>query len=471
MIHRRRFLKLAGLSAAGLGGIFCKKNISQTGSKPNIILIFIDDLGYSDFSCYGNKDVHTKNIDRLATEGIKFTQFYVNSPICSPSRIAITTGQYPQRFKINSYLASREKNNKREMADFLDPEAPTIAKFLKGNGYATAHFGKWHMGGGRDVDNAPFPSAYGFDESLVSFEGLGNRILPPGGLSKQSENLGQGNIQWVEKHEMTGIYVDHAIQFIQKNSDKPFYLNLWPNDVHDAHIPKPHLLEKYNKFSYNPYQQKFYAVLDNLDVEIGRLLDFLNASNLEKKTLIILTSDNGPTDWPKYYKEDFEPPGSCGSFFGRKWSLYEGGIRMPFIARWKGKIPENSKNKQTVMAAFDLFPTICRLSGTPFPKHIQFDGEDLSEALLGQEIIRKKDIFWEYGRTPLHLRPGNPEFISPNLAIRSGDWKLLINDNGSEAKLFNLQEDISESNNLTERYPERAKKLSKKVLKWRRSLP
>ncbi|MDG1670207.1 MAG: sulfatase-like hydrolase/transferase, partial [Akkermansiaceae bacterium] len=145
--------------------------------RPNVIVVFIDDMGYSDFSCFGGT-VKTQHIDRLASEGIKFTNFYVNSPICSPSRVALTTGQYPHRYRITSYLNNRRDNSKRGMAQWLDPNAPTLAKQLKAHGYATGHFGKWHMGGQRDVADAPAIPSYGFDESLTNFEGIGPKLLP-----------------------------------------------------------------------------------------------------------------------------------------------------------------------------------------------------------------------------------------------------------------------------------------------------
>ena len=166
--------------------------LPAVAASPNIVFIFIDDMGYGDLSVTGNTEVETQHIDRLAAEGVRFTQFYVGSPICSPSRVAITTGQYPSRWLINSYLNNRRRNRERGMANFLSPQAPAVARAFRQAGYATAHFGKWHMGGGRDVYEAPTPQAYGFDESLVSFEGLGERILPPGGLSEQSERLGKG---------------------------------------------------------------------------------------------------------------------------------------------------------------------------------------------------------------------------------------------------------------------------------------
>ena len=146
--------------------------------RPNFIFVLIDDMGYADLSCYGQKQIETPHLDRLAKEGIRFTQFYVNAPICSPSRTAFTTGQYPARWRITSYLASRAENDRRGMAQWLDPKAPTLARTLQQAGYATGHFGKWHMGGQRDVGDAPLITEYGFDQSLTQFEGLGERILP-----------------------------------------------------------------------------------------------------------------------------------------------------------------------------------------------------------------------------------------------------------------------------------------------------
>lgn len=158
-----------------------RANAGQARAKskrPNVIVVLVDDLGYADFSSYGNTRVKTENIDRLAAEGLRFAQYYVNSPICSPSRTALTTGQYPARWRITSYIDNREMNRRRGMRQFLDPAAPTLARFLSGAGYRTGHFGKWHMGGGRDVGEAPLITEYGFDASLTQFEGLGDRILP-----------------------------------------------------------------------------------------------------------------------------------------------------------------------------------------------------------------------------------------------------------------------------------------------------
>lgn len=450
--------------AACVRGSFAKEDTP----RPNIIFIFIDDMGYADPGCFGNPKMKTPNMDRLAAEGVRFTNFYVNSPICSPSRVAVTTGQYPARWKIHSYLNSRVINRSRGMADYLDPDAPTIARTLKSAGYATAHFGKWHMGGGRDVDDAPLPSQYGFDQSLVSFEGLGDRLLPPGGLSVQSRRLGQGTVTDVPKHKQTELYVDRAIDFIRRHKDDPFFLRLFPNDVHDGHEPAPGALEKWQAVTENPFERRFFAVLDALDRQLGRLVGEVDRLGLAEQTLIVLTSDNGPTDWPTYYKKGWDPPGFTGPFFGRKWSLFEGGIRMPFIARWVGTIAPGRTDESTVMGGIDLLPTFCSLAGCELPAGTTPDGEDMSRALLGTPFRRKKPLFWQYGGRYARLKPGNPAFISPDLAVRDGNWKLLVNEDGSDAQLFNLADDPGEKNDLLGDRPDKASELYAKLGAWAR---
>ena len=433
--------------------------------RPNIVFIFIDDMGYADPSCFGNPLVKTPNIDRLADEGIKLTNFYVNSPICSPSRVAVTTGQYPGRWKIHSYLNTRAGNKSRGMRDYLDQSAPTTAKKLKAAGYATAHFGKWHMGGGRDVDDAPLPVAYGFDESLVAFEGLGDRLLT--NPRNSSVKLGHGKIEFCQPWEKTQKYTDRAIDFIRRHKDRPFYVRLFPNDVHDPHVPWPGAEEKWKNVTDNPWEQTFFAVLEEMDKQIGRLVDEIDALGLSENTLIVFTSDNGPTDWPKYYREEgITPPGFTGPFFGRKWSLFEGGIRMPFIARWKETIPAGVTDEQSVMSGIDLSPTFCSLVGVEVPEAETLDGIDCSNVLLGTPSARPKPVFWQYGAPHAVLKAGKVEYQSPSFAIRDGAWKFLVNPDGSEARLFNLSDDPGEQNNLLNEEPERAADLFGEIGAW-----
>lgn len=441
---------------------------AQEDRPPNILFIFIDDMGFADPSCFGNPLMKTPNIDRLAEEGIKLTNFYVNSPICSPSRVAVTTGQYPARWGIHSYLNSYAKNKERGMKDWLDSSAPTTAKKLKANGYATAHFGKWHMGGGRDVKEAPLPTEYGFDETLVAFEGLGDRLLVPGkkGLEAASRQLGRGKITNVQKWERSRIYADRTIDFMRRHQDKPFYIRYFPNDVHDAHVPEPGSEKKWESVTSNPYEQLFFAVLEEMDRQIGRVLDELDTLGLSENTLVVFTSDNGPTDWPRYYKEGVQPPGFTGPYYGRKWSLYEGGIRMPFIARWTGKIPAGVVDETSVMAGIDLSPTFCAAAGVPIPEGETLDGINCLEILKGTPADRPKPLVWQYGEPYANLKPGHEPFISPSLAVRQGDWKLLANANGSNAMLFNLAKDPGETTNLAAQQPERVAGLWQLIRDW-----
>lgn len=453
-----------------LGSLAAPALVSAEPPRPNVIFVFVDDLGYGDFGVTGNRDVPTPNIDRLAREGGRFTQFYSASPICSPSRAGITTGQFPARHRFYSYLSHRAANAAVGMPDWLDPRAPSLARAFQSAGYRTAHIGKWHLGGGRDVGDAPLPQEYGFHESCTSFEGLGDRILIENDrLSEQNAALGRGNITWAPKHKLTELYVDRCIGFMSRSRRQPFYLHFWPCDVHDPHLPNPELLRKYGRFSQNPYQQRFYAVLDEFDRQIGRLLDWLDKEGLAANTLVALTGDNGPTAWPSYYREGFPPPGSTAGLRGRKWSLYEGGIRQPFLARLPGAIPAGRVDEKTVLSAVDLFPTFCTLAGVPLPKE-DFDGQDMSAAFRGRPVANRKALYWEYAAKGAP-QPGASEDRSPALAIRKGNWKLLMNLDGSGRELYDLGASPVEGENLAARQPGRARGLAEALQAWNRSLP
>jgi arylsulfatase A-like enzyme len=377
------------------------------------------------------------------------------------------TGQYPARHRIYTYLDSRAKNRENNMPDYLPATVPTLAKSMKANGYATAHYGKWHLGGGRDVDDAPLPTAYGFDRSFTSFEGLGDRTLHlDDNLNKASAKLGQGKIIEAKQHQQTGIYVDSALAFIQRNGSRPFFLHLFPNDVHDPYNPDGGW-EEFAGITDNKDQQKFLATLKAMDMQLGRFINELRRLGKLENTLILLTSDNGPTDWPYYYKNGGTPPCSAGDFRGRKWSLYEGGIREPFIAFWPARIPKGKIDSTTVMSVVDILPTVCKLTGGSLPSSGEFDGYDRSGNLLGKAIKTTNDIFWYYPNKPL---PGNKENISPVLAIRSGDWKFLMEEDGSNQQLYNIKTDHREQTNMLQKESTTAVHLYKKLKDWQRKV-
>ena len=444
-------------------------SLYAVAERPNIILVFIDDMGWGDFSCFGNEHAKTPHIDRLAKEGLRFDQFYVNSPICSPSRVAISTGQYPQRWKITSYLSNRDHNNKRGMAQWLDPKAPMLARSLQQAGYATGHFGKWHMGGQRNVADAPPISAYGFDESLTNFEGMGPKLLPltlkpgqdlkkPGRIWGHAEILGKG-VRWMQRSKITEGFVDEAIPFIRKaqKEQKPFYLNLWPDDVHTPFWPP------IDQWRDGSKRQLFLSVLEEMDRQLGKLFDHVrNNPDLADNTLILACSDNGPE----------KGAGVAGPFRGYKTHLYEGGIRSSLVA-WAPKLMnkkvQGTINKKSIFSAIDLVPTLLEITKTKAPNNANFDGESLPDVLLGKSnLSRKQDLLF---RRP----PDRDSFYGvkdlPDLAIRSGKWKLLCEYDGSDPSLYDLTKDRGEKNDLAGKNPKIVKELSQKVITWHKSMP
>ena len=426
-------------------------------------------MGWGDFSCFGNQAVTTPNIDRLAREGIRFEQFYVNSPICSPSRVAISTGQYPQRWKISSYLSNRDHNIKRGMAQWLDPKAPMLARALQSNGYATGHFGKWHMGGQRNVNDAPQITEYGFDQSLTNFEGMGPKLLPltlkpgqdplkPGRIWAHAEALGKG-ARWMQRSKITEGFVNAAIPFIDKakKAKKPFYINLWPDDVHTPFWPPV------TQWKDGSKRQLFLSVLEEMDRQLGQLFDHVRSDpSLAENTLILACSDNGPE----------KGAGVAGPFRGYKTHLFEGGVRSSLVAwapRLMAEKAKGTSNKKSIFSAIDLVPTLLEITGTKVPEGIKFDGESLPGVLLGKSIdSRKQDLYF---RRP----PDRDSFYGvkdlPDLAIRSGKWKLLCEYDGSDTLLYDLTQDPAEKNNLTLQCPGVTKLLTQKIIEWHKSMP
>ena len=409
--------------------------------RPNIVFVLADDLGSGDVSCYGG-DVPTPNIDRLAAQGTRFTQYYSASPICSPSRAGLLTGSFPARWRLTSFLQARAGNRGCEQADYLDPSAPALPRTLKASGYATAHFGKWHLGGGRDVTNAPKFAAYGYDEHAGTYES------PEPHPDITGTNWIWSKHDKVKRWNRTAFFVDRTLDFLRRHTNQPVFVNLWLDDPHTPWIPKADAARGDTRKNLRP-------VLVEMDRQIGRL-----AGQVGTNTLLIFASDNGalPT---------FKGRRSAG-LRGSKLSLYEGGIRVPFIVRWPSKTPAGRVDDTAVISAVDLYPTLCRLAGVVPPPG---DGEDLSACFTGAGLRRKRPLFWEYGRNEQFFKyPGGAD-RSPSLAVRDGDWKLLLTADGSHTELYDVLRDSRETSNVAAAHPEVTRRLKDTLLAWRKGLP
>jgi arylsulfatase A-like enzyme len=432
------------------------------GSKPNIIYILADDLGYGDLSCQGQTHFQTPNIDKLAKEGMTFTQHYAGSTVCSPSRSVLLTGQHTGHTPIRGNKRDGNKGNWPMAA-----EAKTVAEILQENGYVTGAFGKWGLGyPGSEGD----PNKQGFDE----FFGYNDQTLAhnyyPYFLNHNQDTV------WLEDNAgtKTGTYApipihEQALKFLEDNKDKPFFM-YYPSVIPHAELFAPEeYMEKYRgkflpekefkgddegapRYKTGGYGSQpeshaaFAAMINLLDDQVGEILDKLEELGIDENTIVIFTSDNGPhleggAD-PDYFN-------SNGPFKGYKRDLYDGGIRMPMLVRWPGKIEAAGKSNH-ISAFWDFLPTAAELVGAEIPENI--DGISYLPSLLGKGEQKKHDyLYWEF-----HEKNGR-------LAIRQGDWKLIRYDVFSPEKtsteLYNLVDDPGEENNVAEANPEITAKL------------
>ena len=438
-------------SASGLHAA----NALPSGAKPNIVFMFADDLGWGDLGCYGHPRLKTPYLDKLAADGLLLTDFYVANPVCSPSRTAVMTGQYPARHRIHRHLTgSHQRNAALKMADFLDPNVTLLTKLMQEHGYRTGHFGKWHLGS--TADSPPF-AEYGIDVHYTSNSRYGKLNVP--------------------QHQTTERMVDEAIDFIKANREQPFYVNLWtlvPHttlDTTDEQMAPyaewgPHGAAKERGFSTPA--QVYYGAVTDMDYHLGRLIQTIDDLGLAEETLIVFSSDNGPEDISGI-RAGHSAIGTAGPFRGRKRSLYEGGVRVPFIARWKGHTPAGRVDDESIVSAVDLLPTFCRLAGIELPDRYQPDGQDMSQVLSGKPAQRSRPLFWDW----TGIQAGHTSNMSPSLALRSGKWKFLMNPDGSRQELYDFEADpqCMELDNVADRYPVEVERFSRMLREFKASIP
>lgn len=456
------------LLATGLGAA----PLPAATDRPNVIFVLADDLGWGDLGYVGHPYARTPNLDRLAAGGTTVANFYVNSTVCSPSRVAFMTGQYPARQGFHHITSTLEVNRRRKVPDWLDPDVPTVADVFKQAGYTTAHFGKWHLG---KYGRSPTPDAYGFDAAVVS-SGPGETLKAPitDGANDQSR--------------MTEVTFDHGLEFIRRQSGNPFYLNLWTplphaplqmseklREPYRALTPDPAAFASwmgdYIKTARSPAEQMrmYLAAVAELDRNIGRLLDELQRLGIARNTVIVFSSDNGPED---YYIGNSANAGlgSPGPFRGRKRSLYEGGVRVPFIVHWPGTVPAGRTDRETILSGVDFLPTFAALAGIPLGERVQaaaIDGEDLSAALRGLPVARRRPVFFEWFFEVV----GNRAYMPPPLAVRDAQWKFYTDYDGDTLELYDINQDPGETRNVAGHHPAVVARLKTAALAWVQSLP
>lgn len=461
MIGRRDFLRAGLATAVGLvsrGRLSAGQRVGNTSaeSRPNILFIFADDWGWGDLGCHGHPYIKTPNIDRLAAEGTDFHRFTVACGVCSPSRTAVMTGHFPARYNINGHFAWVPSNEKRNMPDWLDPQTPLLPRFLQEAGYATAHFGKWHLSNNM-IPDSPLPSEYGYD-TYGAFNCAGEQMP----VHEDARN---------------------TIAFIEKShrARKPFFINLW---VHEPHTPF-HTLPKYRwRFRDLDEADNIYAsVLSHADDRIGEVLDTLDRLNLTENTLVIFSSDNGPARAATPTELTLIHDTATGAGYGigaakgvtggrrsYKAALFEGGIGVPFIARWPARIAAGKVDETSLISAVDLLPTFCEVAGVQLPSSYVPDGMSQVSTLLGQGTPkREKPLFWKFD-SPWPAPKNRPDhWVS--YAVVDQQWKLVANKECSYVELYDISADPYERDDLKKEQPEVVKALKKKILAWKMSLP
>jgi arylsulfatase A len=420
--------------------------------QPNVILIYTDDQGTVDANCYGATDLITPNMDRLAEQGVRFTQFYSAAPVCSPSRAAVLTGRYPQRAGLANNAGSGHG------AEGMPASQVTIAEMMKSAGYATGHVGKWHLG----YIPTTMPNGQGFD---YSFGHMGGCIDNYSHFfywqgPNRHDLWRNGTEVWEDGKFFPDLMVREATSFIESNKDRPFFL-YWP--INTPHYPLQGTDAWRERYADLPEPRRQYAAfVSTTDERIGQLLAVVERLNLTDDTIVIYQSDHGHST----EERTFGGGGSAGPYRGAKFSLFEGGIRVPSIIRYPGKLPANEKRDQLAVSV-DWLPTIAELCDVSLPDR-KIDGTSLVDLLRNRDAQPTHHTF--------HWQSGRGFNRKPQWAVRDGDWKLIGNPRDTSNKapitkddtlfLTNLADDPSEMKNVASKHPEIVERMIKLHDRW-----
>ena len=437
--------------------------------QPNVLFILVDDMGWTGPACYGSDLHETPNIDRLAAEGMRFTNAYAASPICSPTRASIMTGKHPARLNITVwYEAAVERQRHKGDKPLAPPQTEanlcleyiTLAEVFKKAGYATAHVGKWHLG-----DASHYPEAHGFDINIGGTHwGAPRSFFHPFAAWRKKWN-GEMEYRYVpdlgfgdEEDYLTDRLTDEALQVIDEVHDRPFFLHM---SYHNPHTPiegKPDLVKYYQekvKEGMTHSNATYAAMIHNLDENVGRLLQKLDEHKISENTLVVFFSDNGGFDQVRNGDVvTTQPPLRSG-----KGALYEGGIRVPLIIKWPGETNPGT-TMDTPVQSCDFYPTFLSILQQDTPRTMKpLDGLDITPLLKNQEqTLPREDLFFHYPHYYFNTTPVS--------AVRSGNWKVLHYTQDNQYELYNLADDLSEAKNLASTHPKVLKKLQAKLGTW-----
>ncbi|HMF14708.1 MAG TPA: sulfatase-like hydrolase/transferase [Gemmataceae bacterium] len=401
--------------------------------KPNIVILLCDDLGHGDLSCFAHPKILTPHLDKLAAEGVKLTHCYSSAPVCSPSRAGLMTGRVPNRLGIRDWIPA-------DSGIFLRPGEVTIAQRLKEAGYRTCHAGKWHLNSKTDGSERT-PGEAGFDHWLYTQNNASPNHLNPTNFVRNGKPAGK--LEGPSSH----LVVAEAIQFLEANAGKPFFLNLWFHEPHEPVAAAEEFLKLYPKED-NLDRQHYYGDISQVDAAVGKLLKHLDDHDLRENTFVFFSSDNGPETLNRY-KGANRSYGSPGPLRGMKLHVTEAGYRVPGIVRWPGHARAGTVATEPVCHV-DLLPTLCAIAGAKLPD-CKLDGADITPLFAGKPVQRPHALYWQYD-----FAISRPWVVS----LRDGQWKLLADAELDKFELYNLADDVGESKNLAELNVERVRRMA-----------